>query len=337
MYKKIVKFICAVLVLFHSPIAYAKKIYVVKNGDFISEVLNRHNLKPIYGASGFLEKTLQLNPRLRKQNGNKIYPGQKIILPFETDQILTSNPPNVITDQPVSAEVTPQTVQIKNTSEEEFPISSVRVGLSADYFRFDTQDRSTLGEAQILSDPNLGIQAAWIIHWTPQSEFYFQAGYQKYSIQNPNISIDYINQKGSLTQLGIGSGYLFNDRLSARFGIDLKQEIFIHSPAVNLIQFDTVMITQPYLFGRYALLNKGRFSLGLDAEYRFLISNSNDIYQIDSGSGYLGGIFIKELFRDKKFSGMEARLSYAQKNQNTNLETQKEKTLNLQFNFEWEL
>ena len=345
MLRKLTYFLSALSLIF-SPLVQASH-YVVQPKDFLSEILKQNNLYPVYGLNGSLKKTVLMNPALAKDNGNKIYPGQRINLPgsvvlaqeqnsiqpteaYSEKNSLTSNEPSVnLGDVSRSAAAT--------FDEDELPISSIYLGANVEYFRFDTQDKTTFGEAQILSDPNLGLDAVWTIHWSKSFEIFLPGSYQRYSVQNPNINISYMNHKGSLVGFGAGVGYWLTDRFQARLSYDFQQELFIHAPIVGQVQFDALMVSEPSLALRYSLFQLGRFQLGLDAEYRMLMNTSNDVYKVDQGKSYLGGVFIREQFRHQRFGGIEAKLNYSIQDQDTDLETQSGKKLSLQFGLDWEL
>ncbi|RDB35546.1 MAG: hypothetical protein DCC88_09650 [Spirobacillus cienkowskii] len=55
--------------------------YTVKKHDRLEIVLKRNKLFPIYGKNGSLEKFLILNPAKSKARGNRIQPGETILLP----------------------------------------------------------------------------------------------------------------------------------------------------------------------------------------------------------------------------------------------------------------
>ena len=57
------------------------KYYTVKKYDRLEIVLKRNKLFPIYGKNGSLEKFLILNPAKSKARGNRIHPGETILLP----------------------------------------------------------------------------------------------------------------------------------------------------------------------------------------------------------------------------------------------------------------
>ncbi len=55
--------------------------YIVKNGDTIIQILKTHKLRPVFGKSGSLQKTLKINKREGKK-GYLILPGNSLCLPI---------------------------------------------------------------------------------------------------------------------------------------------------------------------------------------------------------------------------------------------------------------
>lgn len=63
-------------------------VYVVHEGDTLSEIVHHFLGKPIYGKNGGIARTIALNPRIR--NPDLIYPGQHIVLNAEASRSLGS-------------------------------------------------------------------------------------------------------------------------------------------------------------------------------------------------------------------------------------------------------
>ena len=64
--------------------------YVIKSGDSVSEVIAKHQLRPLYGVTNWEAKVLKLN-RLTHNTAKKLGPGDVIVLPlsakiFDNDQ-----------------------------------------------------------------------------------------------------------------------------------------------------------------------------------------------------------------------------------------------------------
>jgi hypothetical protein len=56
-------------------------VYRVKQKESVSEILFRLRIVPVYGKKGALARTLELNPKIRTNHGDRVYPGDELVLP----------------------------------------------------------------------------------------------------------------------------------------------------------------------------------------------------------------------------------------------------------------
>jgi hypothetical protein len=56
-------------------------VYQVKQKESVSEILFRLGIVPVYGKKGALAIVLELNPKIRPQHGDRVYPGDELVLP----------------------------------------------------------------------------------------------------------------------------------------------------------------------------------------------------------------------------------------------------------------
>jgi hypothetical protein len=68
--------------------AYAQEeiAHVIQKGETVSDILFNRNISPIYGRKGFLKGTLKLNPYLVTRKGNKVYPGDVVLIKYRSLQ-----------------------------------------------------------------------------------------------------------------------------------------------------------------------------------------------------------------------------------------------------------
>lgn len=84
----LILFTCAIAFL-TTKNAYAEEEYItykVLKNDTLTNILKNHSLKPIYGKSGSLTKTLKLNPQKQETHGNLIFIGEVLLLPKKMTQ-----------------------------------------------------------------------------------------------------------------------------------------------------------------------------------------------------------------------------------------------------------
>nr|BDT27846.1 hypothetical protein BHI3_13120 [Bacteriovorax sp. HI3] len=66
--------------------------YQVKEGESLSEILYKHNLKPLYGKNNYIQQTLKLNQEKIQDRGNLIFKGHYILLPVNPNDASVESP-----------------------------------------------------------------------------------------------------------------------------------------------------------------------------------------------------------------------------------------------------
>lgn len=322
------------LMLSVCAVAGSHEVHIVKKGETLSAILLNKKLKPIYGDNGSINSTLSLNPSLQKRKGNKILPGQKILIP--TEEPIMSSVEEVSIKVEETKNFTPVVVETRTTGPE-WPVSSVRAGLGLEYLRFDTTDNQTKKSAQLLSEASPIASLRWTIHWSEKSHFYFDGSYQRYSIKKADSEIDFVNRSGGLVSFGAGAGRKFGEDLWVNLNLHFGQDLFFFSPSATSLKTERLMIASPSLSAKYPLLKKSRFSLGLEGEYGMLLQNKSDEIKAKNGSFFEAAVYVDELFRNSRFGGLKAKLGYQARNQDTDVATQDSKRVFVDFAMEWDL
>lgn len=87
----------AVTTLLAASAALAVEVYYLRPKETLSGVLFSKGYSKIYGKKGALRELIELNPKLKKSYGNKVYPGMKILLPpLKIEPNPSVEPPQVI-------------------------------------------------------------------------------------------------------------------------------------------------------------------------------------------------------------------------------------------------
>ena len=102
-------FICTVSMA-AVPTAWALN-YVVQSGDSLSVVAQKYFHGKVYGRHGSLAKLIQQNPQFAA-NPDKIYVGQTVTVPTETQSDLTPVAQNTVAPSVAEAPATPVTTAI---------------------------------------------------------------------------------------------------------------------------------------------------------------------------------------------------------------------------------
>ncbi|KAB8033731.1 LysM peptidoglycan-binding domain-containing protein [Fluviispira multicolorata] len=105
--------------------------YIIKNGDTIIKILKNYKLRPVFGKSGSLKKTLKINKR-EGSKGHLIYQGNSLCLPIiikndeivydseiEKNEIISSQDSNTVEGKEEENRVIPKIIPIPSTAESE--------------------------------------------------------------------------------------------------------------------------------------------------------------------------------------------------------------------------
>lgn len=242
--KILVNFFCCVG-LVHQSFA---ETYTVKTGDILSQVLYEKKLQPIYGVGGSLLKVINLNSELKKQHGNKIYPGMILNLgihPLKQSSNLKDNQTPLVNSQqteinkfennenlvvqPIADSVIEKSVskkinekKIMMTSNKKRNIASSIIASRSDlvvsgineFISIKSVDSYSGAEATLLSDASSGFRFSWGQNWSEKFRTFLS--YQSVSIAIQDTSTAnkvLINTKNNVTQYQFGAEYKFSSNL----------------------------------------------------------------------------------------------------------------------------
>jgi len=291
---------------FKSAQAYA---YIVKEGDTLSIILYQNKIRPIYGRNGMLEEVLKLNPEMRNSKGDRIIPGEKIILvKMPTEQRVKVVEEPVASVEPSKIEKKIETRYISNIFEQFFywqisPVVSWKELTATD------SNASQNSKARVLSDMSYGAGVVYGMRFNPELDIYSRVFVETVNFSSDN-SIIILKKNVITTYLGVGTVYKKRWQLEVGMG----DELFLTSPnavsveikKVTLPQVKTIFkddfyqfqeATLAYAFSGRALLPRKasginpEFSygagIGLEAKFRnqsFYIGYEESFLKTDSNS-----------------------------------------------------
>jgi hypothetical protein len=180
----------------------------------VSEVLFRLGVTPIYGKAGALAKTLELNPKIRANRGDRVYPGDEILLPIMPGSpaipspVPVENPVPVVTPappvpQPVSAPVSVETIDDPGEKPRAFVID---LGLGFSYLDY----KETIASSNFkLTEYGITLKGGFGYKLSPRVEvggnaFVTAVPFKKSSEPNALTTARFYGVNGRI-------GYLFSD------------------------------------------------------------------------------------------------------------------------------
>jgi hypothetical protein len=238
--------------------------YQVRKGDTLSEILHRLGLKPVYGKSGSILRTIRMNASLQsknRRNGDRIFPGEWIQLEdrgFESPQpVMSHTAPfersegaDLPQERVPSLEIA-ETVEVERGHEREPEQGyehersnlSMILGLGTGYFRIDSLDRSTRGEMNAISRLSAGVDLGAEYRIGDRSSFKAIASLDRYSLERfvtPSHELE--NSGGSLFSAYGAFGYELASRVRLALGMTGEDRLFFHSTSSNSVQASKVFV-----------------------------------------------------------------------------------------------
>jgi hypothetical protein len=173
--------------------------YTFQKGDTVTDVMIRHNLKPLYGKEGWMQKILKLN-RITLESATKMEAGDMILVPrVETPNKKIKAIAGVenLTDG-VLDYVSPKGVKHYNFS------------ILTGYFN---QDLSFASAAPVSVNQNLMLMAKYKER-LPSSNYFIS--------YNPNIEVEYFTQANPVFENDPGRSIDFSDSYSLNLGYEIE-------------------------------------------------------------------------------------------------------------------
>ena len=300
----------------------ANEIYIVKNGDTLTDILYSKDYKHIYGKRGVLQETLDLNPAIKKNNGNKIFPNMQIILtsrlPSKDKLSADSRQQTVIL--PINHEThlgesatEPKKETIAKSTLEFKDQSSIDNFKQAFYWEFsptlswkslDSTDENVYRRSSVSALSNLcyGVSTLYGMRFEENLDIYSRLSLESVGfVQNATINL--IKKNFLATRFGMGISY----RKNWQFEVAMSDEYFLTSPKVSTVDIIKVAIPElkmSYLKDFYHVRNaKLSYSIAGKAFH------PRTSPEIDSKLGYgVGGAIEARLFNQLFKIGYDVNL-----------------------------
>lgn len=261
---------------------------LVKKGDTLSDLLETHFLRPIYGRKGNLLKTIELNPHLAKRP-NLLKPGETIILPKANQEANLA-----MSDQ---VEKIPDTVEVEDTpvatyepEEKLFRESRYTIKLGASFLRTDGDESGNSGTIGSTASPNAELM------WSPRTgeKVTWDLGGKITSVNVTEDSKKTLTSKSqTLNKIFLGFNYEYSEKLRAEVQAGLNEELFYESSSDhNKVQ----KVGVPYLQlgGRYHVTGHKNTKTYVRGAYRAHLPFEAEDMKGDLGHGLYSSFLIEE-------------------------------------------
>lgn len=270
--------------IFSSALVAEGHLYIVQDGDTLSEIAAKYLGKPIFSKNGSLAKLIRQNVHI--QNPDKIIRGDKIYLeeatsrePAEAAAVVETKP---VTPPPTCTEV--------KTPSDEFPFSRLRVDAGFEYFRIDAHDSVNGGNATLLSGASPTVHLSWDLAWDKRWDTRL-----RFNAISERI-LDATNSTSSITN-GSGKRYGFefgpirkwNAKRRTGFFLGSSEQIFSRSVSATVVTIDRVQAMFLKATHEEDLLTVKTASAGVGASFAILSGGTGVGYR--TNPGWAGDIF----------------------------------------------
>lgn len=272
--------------------------YIAKEGDTLSDILYAYGIKPIYGPRGELEKTIKLNPHVKVDKGNRIYPGTKITLsanpPLDTRVSETKEEStNPIVNEVVPLVIEKESRDVSNIFDQSF-FWQLAPSVSWKQLSASDSNATQTSQANALSDMSYGASILYGMHFSEGFDIYSRLFVEAANFSSDN-EILIVKKKMVSKALGVGFFYKKKLQVEALMG----EELFLTSPNATSIEIKKVSL--PQVQSTY----KNEFYQFQEAALSYAVSGKLLLPRaapgIDPKLSYGGGLGVEAKLRNQSF------------------------------------
>lgn len=317
--------ICIVILLAISSLLVAAEpmFHVVRKGETLSEIAVQVFGKPLYSKNGSLKKIKSLNPQIL--NIDIIHPGQQIFFGPVMPQQQTVQ---------ISSEFTSEHKPEEPTGVAKSPLSNITACMGFNFFRIDSNDKSTGDRSALLSNMSPSFHFNWDLGWNEEwtSRLGFKA--ENFKILNEAALSPITLNASSGTRFGFEFGVFRHWSEASRTGalLSYEEKIFVHSPTTNSLTIDRVGTPTFSLYHEQDIFSLKVAKLGLGAEVQGFFPGTGPAYTTQFGYGGRVYTYLNHNLKRISFLGI---LSYGYEQQNSTLTEQSRSQLGASFGVSW--
>lgn len=325
--------------------------YTVQDGDTLSDILSRFNIKPLYGKNGSIKKFSRVNVHTVKKNGDLIFPGSVIYLPISVEAVA-----EVIKQEKIEAaidvrkpatEVAPGTPAPACPEPEKKPVldpvyasaetasSDVAVTFIGGYSSMQGTDRSTGDTSKLLSKLETGARLEWSQNWDDTDSTSIFVIYQNRNLEPTLNDVTLTNSSMGVSSFGLGYKKVLSNSWALRMEMEYMQALFYqNNPGTGTgLQINAVPLLRLHPQLEYLVLERKPLSLGLQAGVSYFGSTSYGDYSVDSGYGYNLDLSLRHTFTNHNF--IQCQAYYEERHQNTSELLFVERDVGTRCGFSW--
>ncbi len=240
--------------------------YIVQEDENLISILRKQNYYPIYGKNGYLEKTIQLNPKTNRQN-EVLPPGTNICL------VEKENDNN-------------KELFVENSLQAFYLEGGIK------YLRLIEKDSISGTSAKLLSRPIAMIEAGLEQKWRYDFKSYLGINYSISEIMQSDSSVVIGDNIIRLTNYFAGLNYKFNNIFYTDFLISYGDILVVRAISDHVLKIEKMSNTKLKLLGGIKFLELDAFIFNTEIGLLLNSKFENEIYNADYGKGYEGAIIV---------------------------------------------
>lgn len=313
-------------------------IYVVKEKDTLSTIVQQTMHGRIYGKRGGLEKLVALNPKIK--NPNLIFPGDDIILSGEDQKLVDESQANrtlATADAPATTEPSknlPAENQNKALDERVSTVDTLfkrgaNLALTpyVSILSLEAEDRASGNASTVASKYDAGVTLSYVQDWSEKFHSQLNLKMGMVDFEKPtNSSRSLVDTQKFIFGLGAETSHQLSEKLGLTFGIDYGKELFIRSVSTQSETVDAVNVPTLGTKLSYDFANLDPFHFGVSGTYKAMLPASADGYSVKFGNLY--GL---SLYFNQRMKGSESKflteLGFYQRRQDTSFSSQTESNI----------
>lgn len=240
--------------------------YVVEDGESILSILRKLKYYPIYGKTGYLVKTRQLNPNLPQHNYH-LQAGEQLCLPLtETED------------------------QQDRFARNSFHSFFIEGGLK--YLRLIETEESTNTSAKLLSRPIASGEAGLQQNWSHSFKSFAGINYMISEILQSDTNVVIGDSIIRLVSYFVGGNLKLNEQFYSELIISYGDILVVRALSENILKMEKMSNTKLKILGGMQLLNWNE--LYFKGELAFLLNSTfkNEIYDAKIGKGFEGALLV---------------------------------------------
>tara|TARA_B110001454_G_scaffold28073_1_gene27430 strand:+ start:17211 stop:18230 length:1020 start_codon:yes stop_codon:yes gene_type:complete len=277
--------------------------YTVKRGDFLSKILYKKKLTPVYGKFGTLQKVVGINSQLKASNGNIIYPGMRLNL-----KISDVAPPIVVTADQISAptkQSEPLEISKRTLASDNFlSRSDISLYGISEFVRIKASDSASGASATLLSDAGTGYRFSWGQNWTENLRS--SLSYQSVTIaiqDSSSTTKSLTNKVNTLTSYEIGLDYKYTPNLKFINSLSYSESLVSRSANSSTIAIEKFLTPSLSAGIEYRIHQIDTLSLRAFATLRAVFPSKQENYDSKFGLGKKIGIGLNDSLGTFKIDG----------------------------------